>query len=111
MTDFDGEIHVAKIKSASHNTEIEFEQTGDMTLNTDGIINITSVGDTNITTVDNDIQLTGSEIRLNSSTLTANGSNIITNNINPIAIGISAGSTNQGTNSVAICSSAGGNTQ
>ena len=111
VTDFDGEIHVAKIKSASHNTEIEFEQTGDMTLNTDGIINITSVGDTNITTVDNDIQLTGSEIRLNSSTLTANGSNIITKNIDPIAIGISAGLNNQSLNAVAIGRDAGQNTQ
>ena len=111
VTDFDGEIHVAKIKSASHNTEIEFEQTGDMTLTTDGIINITSVGDTNITTVDNDIQMTASEIRLNSSTLTANGSNIITNNINPIAIGISAGLNDQGINSVAIGYRAGINSQ
>lgn len=33
ITDFNGEIHVAKIKSASHNTELEFDSQGSAVLN------------------------------------------------------------------------------
>ena len=48
VTNFNGEIHVAKIKSASHNTELEFETDGDAALTADGNISFTALGTGNI---------------------------------------------------------------
>ena len=62
VTNFNGEIHVAKIKSASHNTELEFETDGDVKLTTDNNINLTA-------------GVTG-DIALNSNSLTYNGDNV-----------------------------------
>ena len=53
ITDFSGEIHVAKIKSASHNTEVEFETDGAMTLTADGNINISST----LTTIGSNLKI------------------------------------------------------
>ena len=61
VTNFNGEIHVAKIKSASHNVELEFDNTNAV-LTADNNINLTALGTGNI--------------ELNSSALTYNGDNV-----------------------------------
>ena len=70
ITDFAGEIHVAKIKSASHNTELEFETGGSATLTADADITLfTGTGD---------ITLNGQNIALAcpNTNLTLNGDNV-----------------------------------
>ena len=45
ITAFQGEIHVSKLKSASHNTGIEFDVNGNMGLTSDGYSNISATTD------------------------------------------------------------------
>ena len=44
ITDFQGEIHVSKIKSASHNTGLEFENNGNLNIQTESELHITAAG-------------------------------------------------------------------
>jgi hypothetical protein len=46
ITEFQGEIHVDRVKKASHRGEIEFDSTGDLNLSCGDAINITSTADT-----------------------------------------------------------------
>ena len=72
ITNFQGEIHVAKIKSATHNTELEFEAGGTATLTADG--------DINLITATGDIELNGNSLTMSGPTLTYNGKPLIADN-------------------------------
>ena len=71
VTNFNGEIHVAKIKSASHNTELEFETDGDAALTTDGNISFTAgaAGDIGLNTNSLTITCPDNAIRLNNKSV------------------------------------------
>ena len=71
VTNFNGEIHVAKIKSASHNTELEFETDGDAALTTDGNISFTAgaTGDIGLNTYSLTITCPDNAIRLNNQSV------------------------------------------
>ncbi len=69
ITTFDGEIDVKVIKSATHNCELEFD-------NTD--CNLTADGDITLLTAAGDINLNGNSISLQGPTLTYNGYDVIT---------------------------------
>lgn len=102
ITDFQGEIHVAKIKSASHNTELEFEAGGSATL--------TSDADIQLVTGAGDIQLNGNSITLACpvNNLTYNGDNVVAIDANNVNIGVNAGNNlNTGTDNILIGLNAG----
>lgn len=69
ITTFDGEIDVKVIKSATHNVELEFD-------NTD--CNLTADGDITLLTAAGDINLNGNSISLQGPSLTFNGYDVIT---------------------------------
>jgi len=78
ITDFSGEIHVAKIKSASHNTELEFETNGAATLTADDAISLSANGTITIdATPLFDTQISGDNVIVQSNNFTFNGSPVV----------------------------------
>jgi len=71
ITVFQGEIDVKVIKSASHNVELEFDNTN---------CNLTADGDINLLTTTGDIELNGNSLTLSGPSLTYNGKPLIADN-------------------------------
>ncbi len=78
ITDFSGEIHVAKIKSASHNTELEFEVSGAATLTADDAISLSANGTITLDpTPLFDTQINGDNVIVQSNNFTFNGAPVV----------------------------------
>ncbi len=96
ITVFDGEIDVKVIKSATHNVELEFD-------NTDA--NLTADGDITLLTATGDVELNGNSISFSSPSVNYNGTDIEfvkKRTANSYSVGTSNNNTSTGTANISI---------